>query len=57
MNNWIKTNICPFSDSRRDYMFQEKKALWIPGVPKLRGIELLKALCKEKNYKFEVAND
>jgi hypothetical protein len=53
MNNWIKTNICPFANSRRDYLFQEKKELWIPGVPELRGIELLKALCKEKNYKLE----
>jgi hypothetical protein len=53
MNNWIKTNKCPFVDSKRDYMFQEKKELWIPGIPELRGMELLKALCKEKGYKLE----
>jgi hypothetical protein len=53
MTDWTKINICPFGNSRRDYLFQENKSLWVEGVPQLRGIELLRALSKEKGYKFE----
>jgi hypothetical protein len=53
MTAWAKGGNCPFSGAKRDYQFQENKELWVEGTPQLRGMELLKALCKYKNYKFE----
>jgi len=53
MTAWVEGGGCPFSNSVRDYQFQEKRELWIPGKPKLRGMKLLKALCKEKGYALE----
>jgi hypothetical protein len=52
MSDWTVTSVCPFTNSKRDYIFQEDKALWVEGPPQLRGIELLKALCKDKGYKI-----
>jgi hypothetical protein len=48
MNNWVKTDKCPFDGSVRDYHFIENKSLWKAGKPKLRGVELLKALWRAK---------
>jgi hypothetical protein len=28
MNSWVETNICPFSDSQRDFYFPESKEIW-----------------------------
>ena len=58
MTDWANDKSgCPFSNSRRDYLFKEIKALWKSGKPKLkpklRGMELLQALCKYKGYKLE----
>jgi hypothetical protein len=54
MNEWATgSDECPFSDSVRDYLFAEKKALWVPGEPKLRGIELLEALWVAKGGKVK----
>ena len=44
---------CPFSNSVRDYQFQENKALWVPGPPQYRGTDLLKKLCVAKGIKTE----
>ena len=52
MSMWASGGTCPFANSKRDYMFQENRTLWKPGKPKLRGMELLKALCKEKDIKI-----
>jgi len=53
MNNWAKTDECPFQGNlKRDFYFQEKKELWQPSVPKLRGMQLFKALCEEKNIQI-----
>lgn len=38
----------PFDATVRDYHFEENKALWKPGKPKLRGIRLLEALATAK---------
>jgi hypothetical protein len=51
MDEWVKTDQCPFSNSVRDYFFIESKSLWKAGKPKLRGIELLKALWIAKGGK------
>ena len=50
MDIWVKTDICPFNDSVRDYLFIEDKALWVPGSPQYRGMALLQKLCKAKGY-------
>ena len=53
MNKWAKGGSCPFANSERDFYFEEKKELWKPGVPKLRGRKLLEALAKEKEIKLK----
>jgi len=58
VDSWAKGNSgCPYADSARDFMFCEKAKLWKPGKPKLRGIKLLKALCDEKNIKYNKEDD
>ena len=53
MNNWAKTDKYPFPNNlEKDFYFQEKKELWQAGVPKLRGMQLFKALCEEKNIQI-----
>jgi hypothetical protein len=52
MNEWAKGGSCPYSGKERDFIFDEKKELWVPGKPKLRGCKLWKALAKELNIKI-----
>jgi Pentapeptide repeats (8 copies) len=48
MTAWANGGACPFQNGKRDYMFTEKKELWVEGVSELRGIKLLEALWEEK---------
>ena len=48
MQKWADGGVCPFSDSVRDYRFQERGDLWGSGVPTLRGRALLEALWAAK---------
>jgi hypothetical protein len=52
MKIWIDTDTCPFADSEREFYFQEKKKLWVPGKPTMNYKELFIALCKEKEIKI-----
>ena len=52
MEEWIKTGTCPFQHSGRGFFFVEKKTLWVPGPPKLRGKALLEALAAECNIRL-----
>ena len=52
MNGWAKGGDCPYNKLGRDFIFEEKKELWISGKPKLRGIKLFKALAEEINLKI-----
>jgi hypothetical protein len=54
MSAWANGGDCPYSDMCRDFYFTEKKALWKPGKPKLRGVELWRALANEKNIKISI---
>ena len=54
MDEWANGGDCPYKNMERDFSFQEKKELWKKGKPKLRGIELWRALCKEKNIKINI---
>jgi hypothetical protein len=51
MKEWIKSDTCPYVNHCRDFYFKEKKELWKPGKPKLRGYDLFEALCDAKNIK------
>jgi hypothetical protein len=54
MSDWAKGGACPYNGMCQDFYFNEKKELWQPGAPKLRGLELWRALAKEKNIKISV---
>lgn len=43
---------CPYRDKGRDFFFFPDKRIWKPGKPKLRGIELLRELAKEKKIRL-----
>jgi len=64
MDEWAKEKVenksykCPFGGRVSDYQFQENYKLWYDAkeedkIPKLRGMQLLIALCKEKGIKTE----
>ena len=53
MTEWANGGECPFKNTVRDYQFIENRNLWKAGKPKLRGIKLLEALCKDKGYEFK----
>ena len=52
MTKWADGDECPFKTTIRDFQFKEKEELWKKGEPKLRGMELLKTLAKEKGMKI-----
>lgn len=52
MTDWANGGQCPYLKMERDFIFYEKKELWVTGEPKLRGLELWKALAKECNIKI-----
>jgi hypothetical protein len=52
MDAWKNTGECPFSGSEREFYFQERKELWVPGAPVMNHLQLFKALCKEKEIKL-----
>ena len=53
MNLWANGGNCPFSGNLiRGFYFREKKDIWKPGKPKLRGLKLFRALCEEKEIKI-----
>ena len=52
MNVWAEGGQCPFEYTVRGFWFEEDKKLWKPGKPKLRGLELWKAICKELEIKI-----
>ena len=51
---WANGGDWPYEKMERDFVFKEKKEIWVSGDPKLRGIELFRALCKEKNIKISL---
>ena len=51
MTCWANGGACPFIDSIRDFKFIEKRELWKPGEPGLRGMALLKRLAETKGIK------
>jgi hypothetical protein len=64
MDEWARGNVeegnntCPFSDSVRDYQFEEDPTIWHNATtedktPKYRGMELLRKLCEAKGIKTE----
>lgn len=54
MNEWSDGGKCPYDNMYRDFKFAIKEKLWKAGKPKLRGLKLFKALCKEKNIKISL---
>lgn len=54
MNTWKETGKCPYINMERDFYFEEERSLWKPGLPKIRGIKLFKALCKETNITITI---
>jgi hypothetical protein len=54
MNEWANGGPCPYEGMERDFLFQEKRELWKPGKPKLRGRELLIALFESQNIKHSL---
>jgi hypothetical protein len=55
LDKWKAGGGCPFNGRERDFYFHEKRELWKPGKPKLRGWALWAALCKEKKIKITEA--
>ena len=48
---WADGGSCPYSDDiQRMFYFAENRTLWKAGKPKLRGIKLMKAICKDKQW-------
>ena len=54
MSVWAKGGECPYKDMERDFLFCENPKLWKPGKPKLRGLDLFKAIAKELNIKHSL---
>jgi hypothetical protein len=52
ISKWIISGECPYRGRERDYIFDENPEVWEPGEPKLRGMELFKALCEEREIKI-----
>jgi hypothetical protein len=52
MTSWANGGPCPYTQMSRDFIFRERRTLWVPGAPQLRGMELWKALAKECNIKI-----
>jgi len=52
MGKWAEGGSCPYDKTERDFLFDEQRKLWRKGKPKLRGIDLFKALCKENRIKI-----
>ena len=53
MSAWAKGGPCPFKGMEREFYFNEDKAAWCAGRPKLNHKQLWEALCKEKKIKID----
>jgi len=54
MDTWATGGPCQYKTQMRDFYFAEKRSLWKKGKPKLRGLELFVALCKERKIKISL---
>ena len=54
MSVWAKGGECPYKDMERDFLYDENPKLWKHGNPKLRGLDLFKAIAKELNIKHSL---
>ena len=57
MTEWLKGVPCPFHDSDRELFFEEKKFLWVPGLPTKNYRELWEALTAECGIKIGEETD
>ncbi len=54
MTAWAKGGECPYKGMERDFIFLEKKELWVEGTPTHRGLDLWRWIAKEQNIKISV---
>ena len=51
-NIWAKGGDCPYQNEERFWIFKEKRSVWKAGKPRMTGVELIFAICKEKGWKI-----
>jgi len=52
-DEWAKGGPCPYQKEERFWMFDLRKEDWKPGKPEMSDVELIRAICAEKNWEIE----
>jgi len=50
---WAKDGPCPYQKEERFWIFDLRKKDWKPGKPEMTDVELIRAICAEKNWGIE----
>ena len=54
---WANGGECPYQNEERFWIFDLKRDLWKPGKPEMTDVELIRAICKEKGWGIDGAQE
>ena len=52
-NEWASGGVCPYQNEERFWKFKERREVWKPGKPQMKGSDLIIEICKEKGWKIK----
>ena len=52
-NEWAAGGTCPYQNEERFWKFKERREVWKPGKPQMKGSDLIIEICKEKGWKIK----